>query len=155
MCILGLLHSNSVEEIKIDGQFNIPKSYYENSNVLELKDVKAHGTIKRIDSDNDNIKLECSGKMKITDSISLEEVWYPFSFKIDDNLKEIYTKGGETLDIFELLWENIVLEVPLSYSEVKDLSKYKGNGWSLKEESDDENRENNPFGEILKDFGKE
>ncbi len=154
---LGLLHSNSVSDIKIDGNFDIPKNYYEGSMIFDLKGVKAKGIITRIDDNADRIKLECSGSMLIEDSISLEKIWYPFKFFIDDSLSEVYTNyenNENILDIFELLWENIVLEVPLNYSEVKDFGKYKGNGWSLKDEDEAKNNDN-PFSDILKDFGKE
>ncbi len=151
---LGLLHSNSVESLTLDGKYEIPKSYYDKSDVLDLKNIEVKGNVTRLDDNNDKIIFKCTGKMKIIDSVSLEEIWYPFSFEINDNLEEIYTNTEEKLDIFELLWENIVLEVPLNYTEVKDFSKYKGNGWSLKEESNEE-KSDNPFSEILKDFGKE
>ncbi len=150
---LNLLHSNSVEKIEIDSNYQIPSSYYENSSVSNLKDVYAKGYITRIDTYNDKIVLHVEGSMEIIDSISLKPVWYPFSFDISDDLKEIYTNSSNTLDIFELLWENIVLEVPLRYTLEKDYNKFKGDGWSLK--SEDEEKHDNPFNDILKEFGKE
>ena len=57
------------------------------------------------------------------------------------------------LDIFEFLWENILLEVPLHYTKVKDLHKFRGDGWKLIHE--DEIKNDNPFHDLLKDIEKE
>ena len=75
--------------------------------------------------------------MLIEDSISLELVPYEFNIDIEENLEtieenyeECYEKGKNTLDLKKILWQNIVLEVPISYSMVSD-AELKGNGWEL------------------------
>ena len=92
--------------------------------------------------------------MTISDSISLEEVSYPFEAEYDDFLPENDRKNENTLDIFEFLWENTVLEVPLQFTKVRDLSKFHGDGWRLIREEEHE-KENNPFRDLLKDFEEE
>ena len=67
---------------------------------------------------------------------------------------ENWIKNKNTLDIFSFLWENIVLEVPLQFTKVEDLSKFHGDGWRLISE-DSLKRENNPFSDLLKDYDKE
>ena len=69
-------------------------------------------------------------------------------------MKEILGNCPNTLAILELLWENIVLEVPIRFTKVEDFSKFHGDGWKLVSE-DDNSHENNPFSEILKEFGEE
>ena len=92
--------------------------------------------------------------MILLDSISLEEVEYPFQVEYDDILEENCKKYENLLDIFTFLWENIVLEVPLRFTKVEDLSKFHGDGWKLM--SEDEHRyQSNPFSELLKDYDKE
>ena len=59
------------------------------------------------------------------------------------------------VDIFQLLWENIVLEVPLQFTKVEDLSKFHGDGWKLISEDDYKTSGNNPFSDLLKDFEEE
>ena len=54
--------------------------------------------------------------MIIKDSISLEEVSYPFEIQFDDFLPENYIKNENTLDILGFLWENIVMGPVLSYT---------------------------------------
>ena len=92
--------------------------------------------------------------MILPDSISLEEVEYPFEISYDDYLPENCIKNEIILDIFAFLWENTVLEVPLQFTKVSDLSKFQGDGWRLIREEDRE-LENNPFRDLLKDFEEE
>ena len=92
--------------------------------------------------------------MEIPDSISLEKVCYPFCIEYDDIISESCKKNENILDIFQFLWENIVLEVPLQFTKVDDLSKFHGDGWKLISE-DELSTRNNPFSDLLKDFDKE
>lgn len=134
--------------ISLDGTYQIDKSYYENSSIINLDNVTVKGSVQKENDDNIYIDVMASSKMCIKDSITLEEIWYPFSFQIRENLSEIIEKNENTLDIIELLWQNIVLEVPLRYTTVKDYSKYHGDGWKLVSE---EELSNNPFSALLKD----
>ena len=151
---LRSLHSNTIDEIKINEEYYIDEDYYKNTDIKKLLPVKVEGYINRITDTDDYIYLEVNGKMILEDSISLLDVEYPFSFKIDGNLTEILGNCPNTLDILELLWENIVLEVPLKFTKEEDFSKFKGEGWRLVSE-DEEKLKNNPFKEILDEFGKE
>ena len=92
--------------------------------------------------------------MKIEDSISLEIISYPFSFEIEENLEEKELKYEKTLDIINVLWQNIVLEVPLKQTKVTDFSDYQGDGWKLVTEEERKNT-NNPFSELANMLGEE
>lgn len=151
---LKLLHSNATDEIDITGEYLIPKEYYENSEVIKINPVKVNGNIIRDEELDDTVKCTIEGSMIIPDSISLEETEYPFNLEYNDKLEEIYKKDENTLDIFSFLWENIVLEVPLQFTKVDDLSKFHGDGWRLISE-DELNQRNNPFSDLLKDYDKE
>lgn len=151
---LSLLHSNTISEVKIDELLNFPNKYFENTEIKKLDGIHVYGIIKRITDTEDEISLDVSGSMTLLDSISLEEVDYPFSTKIEGNLSDFSKKFENTLDIMELLWENIVLEIPLKFTKVLDLSKFHGDGWSLVSE-ENAAKSNNPFNELLKDFGEE
>lgn len=150
---LSLLHSNSVEEIRIKDDFYIEKEVYQETDIKGFNGLHVDGLIRRETDDDDYIDLSVSGEMILADSISLENVNYPFSFKIEGSLKEILGNCPNTLDILEILWENIVLEIPLKFTKVEDLSKFHGDGWRLM--SEEEPHQNNPFNELLKDFGEE
>ena len=72
--------------------------------------------------------------MILKDSYTLELVDYPFNIDIEENIK-ISKNNKNILDITEVLWQNIVLEVPISFSKNKKLEKSKGNGWELKDKN--------------------
>lgn len=155
---MTLLHNSSVPFIDISDNYNIPKDYYNDSDVIDLKNISVNGKIVRKENDDfeldDYIICTITGEMTILDSISLEEVNYPFSIDYDDFIEKNCIKSKNTLDIFLFLWENIVLEVPLQFTKVDDLSKFHGDGWKLI--SEDELKFNNsPFSNLLKDFEEE
>ena len=139
---LSLLYSNATDEIDISNVYSIPKKYITNSDVLALDNIEVKGIITK-EEDELYVKMQINGVMLLKDSISLEPVEYPFSLEYDDFLEENYKNYENTLDIFQLLWENIVLEVPLQFTKVKDFSEYKGDGWKLisEDELKKENKE--------------
>ena len=150
---LSLLHSNTIEEVQIEDDILFDKELYKNTDIQGFNFVHVNGLIRRSNEEDDIINVDVDGEMILLDAISNEEVNYPFSFKIEGSLSEILGNCPNTLDILELLWENIVLEVPLKFTTVTDFSKFQGDGWKLV--SDEDAHKDNPFNEILKEFGEE
>ena len=156
---LSLLHQNRVSSLPIQGEYTLPSAYYENSDtdVVELGVITVDGEITRKENEDfelqDYITCQIEGVMILLDSISLERVEYPYSIFYDDFLEGFLKKDENTLDIFAFLWQNIVLEVPLQFTKVRDLSKFHGDGWKVV--SEEEVEKNNPFSDLLKDFEKE
>ena len=151
---LRCLYNNSQEEIDITGVYKIPSEYLENTDIIKVDKTIVNGTITRDEEDDIYINCKIEGNMIIPDSISLEEISYPFSIEYDDKVEENCKKDENTLDIFTFLCENIVLEVPLQFTKVDDLSKFHGDGWRLISE-DELKSQNNPFSDLLKDYDKE
>ena len=158
---LSLLHSQTIKEIKIDGIYSIPKEYYTDNTVIKAEKINVIGkvymspSIDKIDEIVDHIQAKITGCLIIEDSISLEPLEYPISIEYDDILEENCKKNENTLDIFQFLWENIVLEIPLQFTKVEDLSKFHGDGWRLISEEELKTSKNNPFSELLKDYKEE
>ena len=143
------LYSNNVTEICLDGVYNIPESYFVNSKIHSLSEIEVkNGLIKKVEGDY-FLKMDVSGKMLISDSISSKDVWYSFKIEINEKLDEFMGNDKNSLDIIEVLWQYIGLEVPLRYTVVDDYSKYQGVGWKLV--SEEELVNNNPFNTLLKD----
>ena len=105
---LTSLHNNIVNEISIDNTYTLDKSYYENTDIIDLKEIKIKGIITRKENEDfeldDFIECNISGIMIIPDSISLEEVEYPYNIEYSDFLGENTKKSENTLDILEFLW---------------------------------------------------
>lgn len=149
------LLDGSINSIDIDEEFTIPKEIYANTEIIDLEEVKVKGNLTYPSDDNLFLDIECSGAMKLNDSVSLEPVLYPFSFKISENVSELLENDQFTLDIINILWENIVLEIPIRYSEVTNYDEYKGDGWRVISEDDVKDNTNNPFKDLLKEIEKE
>lgn len=157
---LSLLHSQTVKEIDITNSYTIPNTYFEDTSVLKMENIKVEGKVYMGASEEDEdeltdyIKASIKGNIILSDSISLEPVPYPISVEYNDILDQNCKKNENTLDIFQFLWENIVLEIPLQFTKVKDLSKFHGDGWKLISEDEISNK-NNPFSDLLKDYKEE
>ncbi len=154
MFIKDLLEG-SVSKIVIDEEVKIPESYYANTDILDLSKVKIKGILTYPSDDNLFLEIDCNGTMKISDSVTLDPINYPFSFKINENVYEKLENDQFTLDIINILWENIVLEIPIRYSEVTNYKNLTGDGWRVISEDDITNRSNNPFKDLLKEIEKE
>lgn len=148
---LTSLNSNVTPIVEIDTNLSFNEQYLNNSAIKKLDNVKIKGTIKK-DSNNDNIlSLSVEGNMLIEDSINLEDINYPFSIQIEEKISE---NNENTIDIMDILWQNIILEIPLKFTNVKDYSKFQGEGWKLVSE-DELKDEYNPFNELDSILGEE
>lgn len=148
---LDELFCHNKEEIKIDSDLNFSNEYI-SSSIKGLKDAHFSGIIKEKSDESIHLIGMLTGTMILEDAISLDDVDYSFSSEIDENIEEFLENNQNTIDILEVLWQNIVLEIPLKYTVVKDLSKYQGDGWKVI--SEDEIKRDNPFS-ILAENKKE
>ena len=150
----------------ISEEYNFTEDYYKNTNIKGLPKVHFDGKL-YYDYDN-NIRINgvCNGIMILSDVITLDDIEYPFEFEIDyildennEEIKEYFKKMQNTLDIMGILWQNIVLEVPMriTKSDINDI-KTSGDGWELIDENE-EKEEIDPrlakLTELLDDSRKE
>lgn len=138
------------DSIDIEEVYSFDEEYLEDSEIKRLDNIKVSGRIYKDSDELFYVDINVSGEMCLEDSISLELVNYQFSIEINEKLEEFLTNNENTLDIMEFLWQNIVLEVPLRYTNVDNISKYSGDGWKLIDESDTK-KTNNPFESLLND----
>ena len=148
MIDLTSLYSGVVDSLSVNGTYEIPKERIVDSRIIELSKISVKGNIIK-DIDDYKINMNIKGEMTINDSVTLEEVKYPFDIDFEDNLDDFIENNENSLDIIEILWQNIVLEVPLRFTLVEDYSKINGDGWKLVSEED--LVKNNPFKNLLKE----
>lgn len=141
------------EFISIDEEILFNSEYLSDSDIKSLKEVHFTGQIKEDSDTTVNLRGTLSGVMIIEDSISLDDVNYEFSCEIEENIDEFLENNQNTIDILPILWQNIVLEIPLKYTEVEDLSKYQGDGWKVI--SEDEVKRDNPFSILAENMKEE
>jgi uncharacterized protein len=138
------LNKLNVSDIIIDESLTIDSELYKNTSIKELKPVKVSGKIFYNISDEIELDLDVEGVMVLEDSITLDPIDYPYEIHINEiisseneEIKEYYQNSKNTLDIMPILWQNIVLEVPISITKEKD-AHLSGEGWELKNEEDKE-----------------
>ena len=151
---LESIYTDLKDTIDMDEDIVFDQEIYHIDEIKDLKDVHWQGKIVRDSDDELSISGKLFGIMTILDSISLEKVDFKFSIDISENIEEFIRKDKNTIDILEILWQNIVLEVPLRYTEVTDYSKYSGDGWRLISE-EELNYKNNPFQALLENEKEE
>lgn len=126
--------------LSIEQPINLPPTYLLTTDIHELKNTKISAIVSYAEEDEILIDGVITGTMVLTDAYSLEEVDYDFEANIEEtiNLNElkvnkIIKKSENILDITDILWQNIVLEVPISYSVTNTVTKQSGEGWELKD----------------------
>lgn len=134
--------------INIDSDINIPNEYLVNSGIRRLDNIHFKGNIKRLVDDTYLLEGILSGMMVLSDDITLEDFEYNFTSEIEENIEETSINSQKTLDITDILWQNIVIEIPSKVILDKNKNiKLEGNGWRLISE-DDLNVKNNPLSEL-------
>lgn len=125
--------------IVINDTVSFGPEYIKNTPIQKLENVKVNG--RAYYSITSEIVFDCKveGSMVLLDAMDLEPMDYPFSLEISEILSENDDEKDKnelkTLDIMDVLWQNIVLEVPISIR--KDPNKdynLSGDGWELVDE---------------------
>ncbi len=135
----------NLNELYNKGRIDIDRDIILNnvvSNVIkEVKNLHISGYLKYTLSEEIEINLNVTGKMIIPDAITLDDISYALDFPIyeiyDENsedFQKFMKKKQNILDINEILWENIVLEVPISLTHNSGLQAH-GEGWELNGDS--------------------
>lgn len=149
--------------VTYDNDFVINADTYKEVGILDLKNLHVTGDISLNSVSMLAVNLTVTGIMVIPDSVTTEPVEYPFTSKIeeeydinDENFLEYYQKEQNILDIMKILWENIVLEVPMRFTLAKD-AHLSGDGWSLGEDKNKDDQIDPRLAKLaeLLDNGKE
>ena len=139
---IDLQKLNYLEKIEINDEVEIPKEYYENTDIVSLSKIKTNGNITFDSEDNYLVKLDISGIMDLHDSLTYDIIPYEFEVNIEETLEN----SVKTLDLIEFLWHYIILEVPLRFTN-NEISSIESEHYRVISE-EEYKRNNNPF----KDF---
>ena len=137
------------QKIEIDELVNFED--LSGTSIKKLEDLLVKGYVKYNLSEEIELNLNVRGTMMLEDSITLEEIPYEIDFLIEETLEEnnpemekYFKNNKNILDINEILWENIVLEVPISYTK-NEGANLKGDGWEL---NGDKQESESPFAKL-------
>lgn len=124
----------SLASVDVDGTITFPEERLKSAGIIRLEDVSVHGKAIINYEDEIELNLDLSGKMYLPCAISLEEVEVPFVTKIEEIIGENNINNNFYLDLSDILWENIVLEIPIKVvKEGVHLETSSGKGWSVEE----------------------
>lgn len=124
----------SLASVNVDGTITFPEERLKSAGIIRLEDVSVHGKAIINYEDEIELDLDLSGKMYLPCAISLEEVEVPFTTKIEEIIGENNINNNFYLDLSDILWENIVLEIPIKVvKEGVHLETSSGKGWSVEE----------------------
>ena len=154
--ISKLLNGNELN-LEVNEKVEITEEQLKGTEIISLKDTYVKGYITMDDDRNFYLDLVLSGTMVLPCSITLKPTDYKFETEINGEYQEMLLeienstiKIDKTLDIFPIIWENILMEIPIKVTcpDATDL-KLSGDGWKLV--TDGEETTNSAF-DKLKDL---
>lgn len=122
----------ALNKLSIDEEVIIPEEYYKNAGVRSLSKVKVNGDVTVNYEENIELHLNVSGEFIIPCAVTLDDVIVPFNTLIEEEIDQNKLNDEFFLDLLDVLWENIVLEIPVRV--VKEGVKSEdlhGEGWEL------------------------
>lgn len=141
------LLTNSINKINIDEDITIPKEFLEKSLIEDLQNIHFFGNILQDETGELLLNGSLSGIMILKDDITLEPVNYHFDTEIEEN----FANNQNILDITEVLWQNILVEVPSKVRATNENIELSGNGWRVISEetyNSERNKQDNPFSSL-------
>src|SRR5574344_1334554 len=128
--------------IIVDQVVEFDESYYHKTTIKGLRDVHVKGKIYYSQTNEVIFEGLIKGIMRLQEANTGELVDYPFKSEVNEILAEnnnieanLRTNTQNSLDLKEVLWQNIVLEVPIRVGESTKPKIQKGEGWELVDEN--------------------
>ena len=151
------LNNNIEKVISINETYSFVQEELKGTDLLKLEDVKVVGELFKNSLGNIELNVDVYGVMVLPCAITLKPVDYPFSLTISGEIDELMEDLEEnkrnfqnTIDILPIIWENILMEIPMRVvSKDANTSNLKGDGWEFITE---ERKKTNPELEKLKDL---
>lgn len=121
----------------LDEKIEFDEISYKKLGILSCDNLKVQGRIEKNSNQEYWMDIKVFGELILPDARTLAPISLPINIKLEEKIEEqnesiseYFEKNKNTLDIMGILWENIVLEVPISISK-GNLEKTYGDGWEL------------------------
>ena len=139
---LTKLQNRKENELIFNEVITLDKELYKDTDIRELSSLDVSINIQRVTDSAYNMDLYIKGEMTLPCSVTLKDVKYPFEVQTevkvsnydenDENDEEYVKIIQNNIDIIPIIWQNIVLEIPLRVvSEDISDSPVSGDGWKL------------------------
>lgn len=156
------LNKITEQGILIDTIISFDEEYLRVSEIKKLDNVHVSGRIYYSLTKEVIFAGNVNGNMTLVDGYSGDLIDYPFNIDLDEILanfsnedEKMGKKPKNSLDLKEVLWENIVLEVPIVATKNNKLSKTKGEFWEVRDENSKKDDPRLECFRTLLDEGKE
>lgn len=117
------------EDISLDG--------YEHEEIKRFENIHVKGTVLDNGTEDYEVKFHLTGTMILKSAVNGSDVFFDLDINYDDfvtNLVENYKNSANSLDILPILWENILLEIPIRAVNKDDaFVSVEGEGWEILE----------------------
>ncbi len=149
---LTKLITGITDNIIIDDIINIDKNMLKNTDIKDISDINVNGVIS-LNGDDLQIDINIKCTLTLICSISLKEVKYDINTNINEIINYCNESKNEenvkiinnTIDLIPIIWQNIILEVPLKVVspdiEVKNMH---GDGWKFITDEEVESKDIDP-----------
>lgn len=147
-------------KVIVNEDYSFSKEELAGSTLSSLDDMHVEGEITLNALKELYFNLEVTGTMVIPCALTLKPVEVPFDIIIDGDLEEIHEEIEEnagkfinSIDILPILWENILMEIPIRVvSEDADITDLSGDGWRvITDEEENVNSELSKLKDLLQD----
>ncbi len=149
---------NNAYKVPIEGEIIIPDEMLIKTDIRRISPVKVIGYVYNNEEELE-LDINITGTMILPCARTLKDVKYPFDIKINDvigqNSENSLEINQNTLDIFPIVWQNILVDIPLRVlaPDAKE-EPLEGDGWRLITD-EDKKEEIDPRLAKLKDYIKE
>ena len=156
------LNKITEQGILIDTIISFDEEYLRVSEIKKLDNVHVSGRIYYSLTKEVIFAGNVNGNMTLVDGYSGDLIDYPFNIDLDEILanfsnedEKMGKKPKNSLDLKEVLWENIVLEVPIVVSKDNKVKTKKGEFWEVRDENSKKDDPRLECFRTLLDEGKE
>ncbi len=153
------LKNRSTKKLTIHENVIVDKELLNQTELMDLKDVVVEGDLFLDSLDEYQLSIEIHGIMILPCAITLQPVDYPFHIEVEGNVYDLMNeidenakKSENSIDIFSIIWENILMEIPLRVvaEDAKEVTMA-GDGWRFVTDTETKKSTNSEL-EKLKDL---
>lgn len=132
---ISLTKLNTTGRVDFDINPDLSEYYKNNKDVEDIKNLRVVGTIIDNGTDDYEISLKITGDLILKSSVSGKSVAKKLNIEYNDfanGLVENYKNSSNSLDILPIIWENILLEIPIRIVSPEDKPPItSGDGWEI------------------------
>lgn len=145
---LTKLFNSNLYKIDVNGKIDVDTSFFKNTDIIRMSTLDVSGFIS-YDEELLMLNINVKGDMTLPCSRTLKEVKVPINIDIEEEIDENNEKVVEIVqnrvDIFPIIWQYILMDIPLRVLAPDAQNSINGGeGWRLIEEEDVKKEEIDP-----------